>query len=128
MSASPNSGVDRSREDRYATPGSWDPSVHHPVDDEVPVPVGEAILVAVDIRAPVLVLEAVEVLRVVGAHLDLSIRRAASVLRYLTEKGVDPKRLASQGYGETEPLDKRHNQAAYAINRRVEFNILKRKK
>ncbi|HWU85890.1 MAG TPA: OmpA family protein [Kofleriaceae bacterium] len=59
-------------------------------------------------------------------NLDLSIRRAAAVLRYLTGKGVDPKRLDSQGYGETQPIDKSHTQAAYAVNRRVEFLILKR--
>jgi OmpA-OmpF porin, OOP family len=61
-------------------------------------------------------------------NLDLSIRRAASVVRYLTGKGVDPKRLESQGYGETQPIDKGHTQAAYTVNRRVEFIILKRKK
>jgi outer membrane protein OmpA-like peptidoglycan-associated protein len=59
-------------------------------------------------------------------NLDLSIRRAASVVRYLTGKGVDPKRLESQGYGETQPKDPGHTQAAYAVNRRVEFIILKR--
>jgi outer membrane protein OmpA-like peptidoglycan-associated protein len=59
-------------------------------------------------------------------NLDLSIRRAAAVKRYLVQKGIDPKRLDSQGYGETQPIDKRHNQAAYAVNRRVEFVILKR--
>jgi OmpA-OmpF porin, OOP family len=59
-------------------------------------------------------------------NLDLSIRRAASVLRYLTGKGVDPKRLDSQGYGETQPIDPASTQAAYAKNRRVEFIILKR--
>jgi len=61
-------------------------------------------------------------------NLDLSIRRAAAVVRYLTGKGVDPKRLESQGYGETQPIDKGHNQAAYVKNRRVEFIILKRNK
>jgi outer membrane protein OmpA-like peptidoglycan-associated protein len=61
-------------------------------------------------------------------NLDLSIRRAASVLRYLTSKGVEAKRLESQGYGETQPLDKSSTPAAYAKNRRVEFIILKRNK
>jgi outer membrane protein OmpA-like peptidoglycan-associated protein len=59
-------------------------------------------------------------------NLDLSNRRAASVLRYLTSKGVDPKRLESQGYGETRPVDKSSTPAAYAKNRRVDFVILKR--
>jgi OmpA-OmpF porin, OOP family len=59
-------------------------------------------------------------------NLDLSNRRAASVLRYLTGKGVDGKRLESQGYGETRPVDPAKTPAAYAKNRRVEFVILKR--
>jgi outer membrane protein OmpA-like peptidoglycan-associated protein len=61
-------------------------------------------------------------------NLELSNRRAASVLRYLTGKSVDPKRLESQGYGETQPVDKRSTAAAYAKNRRVDFIILKRAK
>ena len=59
-------------------------------------------------------------------NLDLSIRRAAAVVTYLTDKGVAASRLESQGYGETQPLDPRHNQQAWAKNRRVEFLILKR--
>ncbi|MDB4955149.1 MAG: OmpA/MotB domain protein, partial [Myxococcales bacterium] len=59
-------------------------------------------------------------------NLDLSDRRAKSVREYLQGKGVDEKRLTSQGYGETQPLDRRHNEAAWAKNRRVAFLILKR--
>jgi OOP family OmpA-OmpF porin len=59
-------------------------------------------------------------------NLDLSNRRAASVKRYLVDKGIADDRLQSQGYGETVPLDKKNNEKAYAKNRRVEFLILKR--
>jgi outer membrane protein OmpA-like peptidoglycan-associated protein len=59
-------------------------------------------------------------------NLDLSDKRAAAVKKYLIDKGVDEKRLESQGYGETQPLDNRHNEAAWAKNRRVAFLILKR--
>jgi outer membrane protein OmpA-like peptidoglycan-associated protein len=59
-------------------------------------------------------------------NLDLSDRRAASVKKYLVEKGIDENRLTSQGYGETQPIDKKKNEKAYAKNRRVEFLILKR--
>ena len=59
-------------------------------------------------------------------NLDLSDRRAASVKQYLVDKGIDASRLKSQGYGETQPLDARHNEEAWAKNRRVEFLILKR--
>ncbi|MEZ4401012.1 MAG: OmpA family protein [Kofleriaceae bacterium] len=59
-------------------------------------------------------------------NLDLSTRRAAAVKRYLVDKGIAQSRLESQGYGETQPLDNRHNESAWAKNRRVEFLIIKR--
>ena len=59
-------------------------------------------------------------------NLDLSQRRAEAVVAYLVAHGVDAARLAAKGYGEREPLDPAHTQAAYAKNRRVEFHILKR--
>jgi outer membrane protein OmpA-like peptidoglycan-associated protein len=63
-----------------------------------------------------------------GGHaynVDLSSRRAAAVVVYLTSHGVDAARLTSQGYGETQPVDRSHNELAWAKNRRVEFVILK---
>jgi OmpA-OmpF porin, OOP family len=59
-------------------------------------------------------------------NLDLSDRRAAAVKKYLADKGVEEKRLESQGYGETQPLIREHNEKAWAKNRRVAFLILKR--
>jgi len=59
-------------------------------------------------------------------NLDLSDKRAHAVEKYLIDKGVDAKRLTAQGYGETQPLDRRSNEAAWAKNRRVAFLILKR--
>jgi outer membrane protein OmpA-like peptidoglycan-associated protein len=59
-------------------------------------------------------------------NLDLSDRRAKAVMKYLVDKGVDARRLTAQGYGGTQPLDRRHNEAAWAKNRRVAFLILKR--
>ena len=59
-------------------------------------------------------------------NLDLSDRRAAAVKKYLMDKGVEENRLESQGYGETQPVDRNHNEAAWSKNRRVAFLILKR--
>jgi len=59
-------------------------------------------------------------------NLKLSDARAAAVRKYLEDKGIGGARLKSQGYGEKVPLDKRHNETAWAKNRRVEFLILKR--
>ena len=52
--------------------------------------------------------------------------RAHSVQRYLVNKGVEKNRLKAKGFGETRPVDRRHNEAAWSKNRRVEFVILKR--
>ena len=59
-------------------------------------------------------------------NLDLSQRRAASVMRFLAGERVESARITSQGYGETIPLDLHHGEKAWARNRRVEFVIVKR--
>jgi outer membrane protein OmpA-like peptidoglycan-associated protein len=59
-------------------------------------------------------------------NLDLSRRRAATVMRYLRDHGVDSLRLTSEGYGESRPVDPRHTQEAYRTNRRVAFSIKER--
>ncbi|MFO0645092.1 MAG: OmpA family protein [Polyangiales bacterium] len=57
-------------------------------------------------------------------NLDLSRRRAASVVRWLTTTGhIEAGRLASEGFGETRPLVQGTTPAARAQNRRVEFRI-----
>lgn len=57
-------------------------------------------------------------------NLDLSKRRAASVVSYLVGKGIDASRLSSEGYGETRPLDPAENAAAWTKNRRVELKVV----
>ena len=59
-------------------------------------------------------------------NLDLSNRRAASVMAYLVEHGITAKRLSSRGYGLTKPIDPSHTETAWAKNRRVEFVIKER--
>ncbi|MDR2452014.1 MAG: OmpA family protein [Candidatus Accumulibacter sp.] len=58
-----------------------------------------------------------------GYNQKLSERRAASVVRYLTGKGVDAARLRARGYGASRPLvsERDGNEAARAQNRRVEL-------
>jgi outer membrane protein OmpA-like peptidoglycan-associated protein len=57
-------------------------------------------------------------------NLDLSKRRAASVLRYLSAHGIDGERLSSDGYGESEPIASNKTADGRAQNRRVEFQII----
>ncbi len=58
-------------------------------------------------------------------NLDLSRRRAASVVTWLTTRGhIEADRLVSEGFGETRPLVQGTTPAARAQNRRVEFRIV----
>jgi uncharacterized repeat protein (TIGR01451 family)/MYXO-CTERM domain-containing protein len=57
-------------------------------------------------------------------NLDLSQRRAGQVREYLVDKGIDPGRLVSKGYGESKPLDPAENEDAWSKNRRVQFQIV----
>ena len=54
---------------------------------------------------------------------DLSDRRAASVMRYLTDHGIDIYRLSSIGFGEDRPIDTNDTAEGRQRNRRVEFVI-----
>ena len=51
----------------------------------------------------------------------LSSSRAAAVVAYLVEKGVDASRLSSIGYGEDSPIADNNTRAGRAQNRRVEL-------
>lgn len=57
------------------------------------------------------------------ANLDLSGRRAKSVQGYLVKKGIDVKRLAAVGYGESKPVADNKTDEGRAQNRRTEFVI-----
>ncbi len=53
----------------------------------------------------------------------LSERRAQAVINYLVEKGVDPARLASKGFGESSPVAPNTTPAERQKNRRVEVEL-----
>lgn len=57
-------------------------------------------------------------------NLDLSDRRAKTVLNWLVEKGIDPNRLSSKGFGKEEPIETNDTEAGRARNRRVTFFIV----
>jgi len=59
-------------------------------------------------------------------NLDLTDRRAHSVMRALEDRNVPLGRLRARGYGETRPVCTQHNESCWSKNRRVEFIILKR--
>ena len=56
-------------------------------------------------------------------NLDLSKRRAASVMAWLVQHDVAQARLESQGYGLTKPIETNDTEEGRLANRRVEFKI-----
>ena len=66
--------------------------------------------------------------------MDLSNRRAKSVVDYLVKNGVDADRLTSEGFGETRPrvsdeeigkmATAKEKEDGHQKNRRTEFNVL----
>jgi OOP family OmpA-OmpF porin len=59
-------------------------------------------------------------------NLDLSKRRAQSVVKWLTDKGIAASRLEAQGFGESQPVADNDSAAGRALNRRVEIRDLTR--
>ncbi|AEH43974.1 peptidoglycan-associated lipoprotein [Thermodesulfatator indicus DSM 15286] len=59
-------------------------------------------------------------------NLALGEKRALAVKRYLINLGVSPERLITVSFGEERPLDPRHNEEAWALNRRVDFVVIKK--
>jgi outer membrane protein OmpA-like peptidoglycan-associated protein len=55
---------------------------------------------------------------------DLSERRATSVADYLSSHGVQPARIATRGFGETQPIESNETESGRAANRRVEIKIV----
>ena len=57
-------------------------------------------------------------------NVELGDRRARAVRAFLHEHGVSPARpIALLSYGESRPVDRRHNEQSWRKNRRVEFII-----
>jgi peptidoglycan-associated lipoprotein len=56
-------------------------------------------------------------------NLALGNRRAAAAKRYLENKGIDGARIEVVSYGEERPLAQGNDEAAYAQNRRDEFQV-----
>lgn len=57
-------------------------------------------------------------------NLKLSNKRAAAVVKWLIDHGIDAGRLTSHGYGMNRPIDSNESDEGRQNNRRVEFHIL----
>ncbi|MEZ4446059.1 MAG: OmpA family protein [Polyangiaceae bacterium] len=56
----------------------------------------------------------------------LSEQRAASVMKALTDRGIDAGRLTSKGYGQDKPMATNDTDEGRQTNRRVQFQIMER--
>jgi peptidoglycan-associated lipoprotein len=54
----------------------------------------------------------------------LGMRRALSAKKFLVQKGVDAQRLHVISYGEKRPVEQGHSEAAWSVNRRVDFTVV----
>ena len=59
-------------------------------------------------------------------NLKLSTERSKAVLDYIVSKGIVRTRLSTQGYGKTRPIADNNTEEGKALNRRVEFTIIKK--
>ena len=59
-------------------------------------------------------------------NLELSEKRAQSVVDYLISKGYDPNNISYKGYGFSNPENDNSTVAKKALNRRVEIKLIKR--
>ena len=57
---------------------------------------------------------------------ELSTARATSVVRYLVQRGVPPRRLVAAGFGEFQPLEPGNSDEVLRRNRRIELRLTNR--
>jgi peptidoglycan-associated lipoprotein len=56
-------------------------------------------------------------------NMALGERRAEAAKDYIVNLGIAPNRIGTISYGEERPVDPRHNEEAWAKNRRAHFVI-----
>jgi len=57
-------------------------------------------------------------------NLDLGMRRADAVKRYLVETGIEPERIRAISYGESQPISDNSTEEGRELNRRVVMEIV----
>ena len=60
----------------------------------------------------------------IANNLDLSSKRANSVLNYLVSHGVNPNLISAQGYGDSNPVVSNDTPEGRARNRRVDITLI----
>ena len=57
---------------------------------------------------------------------ELSTARAVAIVKFLIAQGIPANHLSANGFGQYQPVDSSDNPAAYARNRRIEFQLTNR--
>ena len=57
-------------------------------------------------------------------NIELSQKRATSVIKYLVSQKIPQKRVISRGYGSSKPLGPNTSETGQKLNRRIEFRVL----
>jgi chemotaxis protein MotB len=60
----------------------------------------------------------------ITSNLDLSSKRADTVVRYLVSQGVNPNLVSAQGFGDTNPIAPNDTPEGRAKNRRIEITLV----
>jgi len=56
---------------------------------------------------------------------ELSEKRVEAVIQYMSDNGINKKRVTGTGYGGSRPIANNNNPTTRQLNRRVEFKIIK---
>jgi len=105
--------------------------IHFATGADVPLPESTAALeelaaaLAQEAKVKVLIEGHTDSTNTDAFNLDLSQRRAKSVLAWLTQHGVDAARLDAKGFGKTRPVADNATAQGRALNRRVEVSVVK---
>jgi chemotaxis protein MotB len=57
---------------------------------------------------------------------ELSTARAVAIVKYMVDQGIPAQHVSANGFGQYQPIDSADNPAAYAKNRRIEFQLTNR--
>ena len=87
-------------------------------------PSGRSLQIAVVGHTDVRQIKRPETMQRYESNWDLSTDRANAVVKYLQQVGIEPRRMASVGYGPYQPLASGNTPDALAKNRRVEIFVL----
>lgn len=105
--------------------------IHFDVNADVPLPDSKASLDELaqvlkdDAKVRVLIEGHTDATNTDAYNLDLSQRRAKSVVEWLSKAGVDAGRLEAKGFGRAKPVADNATAQGRALNRRVEVSVVK---